>query len=109
MNTKLVVLVGILAAGVPAAMAADAKANWSEHCAKCHGETGKGDSKMGKKLKVKDYSDAKVQAELKDDAMLEATLKGVTVDGKKRMEGFGDKLSADEAKDLVALIRSFKS
>lgn len=109
MNTKLIVLVGILAAGVPAAMAADAKANWSEHCAKCHGETGKGDSKMGKKLKVKDYSDAKVQAELKDDAMLDATLKGVTVDGKKRMEGFADKLSADEAKDLVALIRSFKS
>ncbi len=109
MNTKLVVLVGILAAGIPAAMAADAKANWSEHCAKCHGETGKGDTKIGKKMKVKDYSDAKVQAELKDEAMVDATLKGVTIDGKEKMKGFGDKLSPDEAKDLVALIRSFKS
>lgn len=109
MNTKFIVLVGILAAGVPAAMAADAKANWTEHCAKCHGETGKGDTKVGKRLKVKDYSDAKVQADLKDDAMVEATLKGVTVDGKEKMKGFGDQLSADDAKALVALIRSFKS
>jgi cytochrome c6 len=109
MKTKLVVLVGILAAGIPAALAADAKANWTDHCAKCHGETGKGDTKIGKKMKVKDYSDAAVQAQLKDDAMIEATLKGVTVDGKEKMKAFGDKLSPDEAKDLVALIRSFKS
>jgi cytochrome c6 len=109
MKTKLVVLVGILAAGIPAALAADAKANWTDHCAKCHGETGKGDTKIGKKMKVKDYSDPAVQAQLKDDAMIEATLKGVTVDGKEKMKAFGDKLSPDEAKDLVALIRSFKS
>ena len=94
---------------VPAAIAADAKANWAEHCAKCHGDTGKGDSRMGKKLGVKDYSDPKVQAELSDDAMVEATLKGVKVDGKQRMKGFADSLSEQDAKDLVALIRSFKS
>lgn len=109
MKTKLLVVSAILAAGVPAALAADAKANWEEHCAKCHGTTGKGDTKMGQKLKVKDYSDAKVQAELKDDAMVEATLKGVKANGKEVMKGYADKLSPDEAKALVALIRSFKS
>lgn len=109
MNSKLVLLAGFLAVAVPAAMAADAKANWAEHCAKCHGDTGKGDSRMGKKLGVKDYSDPKVQAELSDDAMVEATLKGVKVDGKQRMKGFADSLSEQDAKDLVALIRSFKS
>jgi mono/diheme cytochrome c family protein len=41
--------------------------------------------------------------------MLEATLKGVTVNGKERMKAYGDKLSEDDAKALVALIRSFKS
>lgn len=109
MNTKLVVLVGILAAALPAANAADAKANWEEHCAKCHGATGKADTKMGQKLKLKDYSSADVQAKLKDEEMLQATLKGVTVDGKEKMKGFSDKLSADEAKALISLIRSFKS
>ncbi len=105
----MVVLAGLLAAAVPAAFAADAKANWEEHCAKCHGAAGKGDTKTGQKLKVKDYSDAKVQAELKDDAMVEATLKGVVVNGKERMKGYSDKLSEEDAKALVALIRSFKS
>jgi mono/diheme cytochrome c family protein len=109
MKTKYVLLAGLLAATVPAMFAADAKANWEEHCQKCHGATGKGDTKTGQKLKVKDYSDAKVQAELKDDAMLDATLKGVTVNGKERMKGYSDKLSAEDAKALVALIRSFKA
>ncbi len=109
MKTKLVVLAGILAAAVTAASAADAKANWDDHCAKCHGAAGKGDTKIGQKLKVKDYSDPKVQAELKDDAMIEATLKGVNVGGKEKMKGYSDKLSADDAKALVELIRSFKA
>jgi mono/diheme cytochrome c family protein len=109
MNLKLFVLVGVLAAGVSAASAADAKANWEEHCAKCHGAAGKADTKMGQRLKLKDYSDAKVQAALTDEALFNATMKGVTVDGKEKMKGYADKLSEQEGKDLVALIRSFKS
>lgn len=110
MKTKLVVMVGILATAVPAALAADAKSNWADHCAKCHGTTGKADSKMGQKLKLKDYSNPAVQADLKDEAMLEATLKGVTnKDGKEVMKGYADQLSPDDAKALVALIRSFKA
>lgn len=109
MNTKYLVLLTVLAAGVPAAIAADATSNWADHCAKCHGQAGKGNTKIGQKLKVKDYSDPKVQATLKDDEMVEATLKGVKVDGKEKMKGYADKLSAEDAKALVSLIRSFKS
>ena len=110
MKTKYTLLSGIvlLAVGLPIAAAADAKANWEEHCASCHGAAGQADTKMGRKLKLKDYSDAKVQAELKDDAMLKATLDGVVVDGKEKMKSYKDKLSADEAKALVGLIRGFK-
>jgi len=110
MKTKHTWVLGIalLAAGLPIAMAADAAANWEEHCASCHGATGKADTKMGQKLKLKDYSDAKVQAALKDDEMLKATLDGVTVDGKQKMKPYSDKLSAADAKALVSLIRSFK-
>ncbi len=109
MKTKLVIIAGILAAAVTAAHAADAKANWEEHCAKCHGAAGKGDTKIGKKLNAKDYSDAAVQAKFTDEQLLEATMKGVTVDGKEKMKGYADKISEAEGKELVALIRSFKS
>ncbi|PTX94566.1 cytochrome c [Opitutus sp. ER46] len=109
MKTKMVVLAGLLAAAVPAAFAADAKTNWEDHCARCHGATGKADSKMGQKLKLRDYSDPKVQAAFTDEQLLEATMKGVIVDGKEKMKGYADKLSADEGKELVKLIRSFKS
>ena len=98
----------MLAVGLPIAAAADAKANWDEHCSSCHGATGKADTKMGQKLKLKDYTDAKVQAELTDEVLLKATLDGVTVDGKQKMKGYADKLSADDAKAIVGLIRSFK-
>jgi mono/diheme cytochrome c family protein len=98
----------MLVIGLPIATATDTKANWEDRCASCHGAAGQAETKMGKKLKLKDYSDAKVQSELKDDAMLAATLEGVTVDGKEKMKAFKDQLSAAEAKDLVALIRTFK-
>ena len=98
----------MLAVGLPIAAAADAKANWEEHCASCHGATGKADTKMGQKQKLKDYSDPKVQAELTDDGMLKATLDGVKVDGKEKMKAYSGKITADEGKALVGLIRTFK-
>jgi cytochrome c6 len=96
----------LAAATLPAAPVAE---NWENHCAKCHGADGKGQTKVGKKLAVKDYTDAKVQAELKDADMVKATSDGVTVDGKERMKGFKGELSPAEVTDLVAYIRKFKS
>jgi cytochrome c553 len=77
---------------LPGAAAADAKSNWDEHCAKCHGASGKADTKLGIKIKLRDYSDAKVQASLTDEVLLNATLTGVTVDGKERMKAFSGKV-----------------
>jgi mono/diheme cytochrome c family protein len=91
--------------------AASASDNWDNDCASCHGADGKGQTKQGKKLKLRDYTDAKVQAELKDDDMLKAILEGVKDkdSGKERMKAFKDEVSADEAKDLVAFVRKFKA
>lgn len=89
--------------------AADAKGNWSDLCAKCHGDDGKGATKMGTKLGCKDYTDAKVQADLKDDAMAKAIKEGLkSDDGKTLMKPF-DALSDDDIKALVAYIRGLKS
>lgn len=91
--------------------AAPAAENWENLCASCHGEDGKAQTKQGKKLKIRDYTDAAVQAELKDDAMLKAILEGVIENGKERMKGFKDELEnpEQEAKELVDFIRKLKA
>jgi cytochrome c553 len=106
---KILVLTTLLGfAAVLNVRAADAKANYDSLCAKCHGEDGKGQTKMGQKLGVKDFTDAKVQADLKDDAAAKAIKEGKKdADGKTLMKPF-DTLSDDEVKGLVQYIRAFK-
>ena len=109
-NTTKIAIAGLaLAFTAAGASAAPASENWENSCASCHGADGKGQTKQGKKLKVRDYSDAKVQAELKDADMAKAVTEGVKADGKERMKAFKEELSADEIKDLVAHIRKFKA
>lgn len=99
----------LLAAGVMSVPAADVAANWEQHCTKCHGADGKGETKMGKKAGAKDYTDAKVQAEIKDDAAFKAVKDGLKGDdGKEKMKAYADKLSDDEIKALIAHVRTFK-
>ncbi len=99
----------LIAAGAAIALAAPVAENWENHCAKCHGADGKGQTKAGKKLNVKDYTDAKVQADMKDEDMIKATADGVFEKGKERMKAYKDELSAAEIKELVAYIRSLKA
>ena len=90
--------------------AAPAADNWDNNCTKCHGADGKGQTKVGKKLSVKDYTDAKVQADLKDADMVKAITDGVKdKTGKEKMKAFSTELSPAEVTDLVAYIRKFKS
>ncbi len=107
---KIIVLsLGLLMAGAVSTRAADAKELWTKDCAKCHGEDGKGKTKMGEKLGVKDYSDAKVQDKMKDEEMAKAIKEGVKdkESDKVKMKAFAD-LNDDEVKGLVAYIRKLK-
>jgi cytochrome c6 len=111
-NITKIAFIGLAVAALGiAGRAAPVEENWENHCASCHGEDGKAQTKQGKKLKIRDYSDAAVQAELKDDAMLKAILEGVTENGKERMKGFKDELENpdQEAKELVDFIRKLKA
>ncbi len=105
-KTLLLVTLGLLGLAA-AAQAADVKEVWDKQCAKCHGADGKGDTKMGKKLEVKDYTDAKVQAGLKDDEMIKIIKEGKKDGDKTKMKGFAD-LSDADIKALLAHIRTFK-
>ena len=107
---KTIALVsGLFAISAGLGYAATAAENWENSCAKCHSADGSGGTKVGKRLKLKDYSDAKVQAALKDEDMVKAITDGVKDDaGKEKMKGFKDELSAPEVKDLVAFIRKLQ-
>ena len=94
---------------VTASYAATASDNWDNNCAKCHGADGSGNTRMGKKFKLKDYTDSKVQADLKDEDMAKAIKDGVKDEnGKDRMKAYKDDLTDPEVTDLVAFIRKLK-
>jgi mono/diheme cytochrome c family protein len=108
-TTKLasgIFLICLLASGT--CHAADAQATWDKNCLKCHGKDGKGNTKMGRQAGVKDYTDPKVQEEMKDDKALKTVKEGITEKGKEKMKAYGAELSDEEIKALIAYMRTFK-
>lgn len=109
-NMKKLLLLVIAALAIPtgATYAGEAKAVYDKDCTKCHGADGKGQTKMGQKLGVKDYTDAKVQAAMKDDAMVKAMKEGVKDKEGKTLMKPAEGISDADVKGLIALIRGFK-
>lgn len=108
MKKLLTLSIALLVLAAWSSRADDAKAIYDKSCAKCHGEDGKGQTKMGQKLGCKDYTDAKVQADLKDDAATKAIKEGLKdSDGKTLMKPAED-LSDADIKGLIAYFRAFK-
>ena len=108
MKRKLFITAAVVIAAAGISLAADASALWNTNCAACHGKDGSGATMMGKKLNIKDYRDAKVQAAFTDAEAERAIKEGVKTSGKETMKSFGSKLSDADVKALVAYIRSFK-
>ena len=107
MKTSLLIAAAFVALTITSVSAADAKENWDKACTKCHGPAGKGDTKMGKKLGIKDLSDAKVQAGFTDEKAFKIIKEGLK-DGDKTLMKPAEGLSDADIKALVALTRSFK-
>lgn len=90
------------------ALAANVADNWENNCASCHGADGRGETKMGKKLKIKDLTDAAYQASFTDEAAVKAVKEGVKdKSGKTTMKAI-EGLSDEEITALVAHVRSLK-
>jgi len=89
-------------------LAADGKAVFTDSCVKCHGDDGKGQTKMGQKLGAKDYTDPKVQEALKDDVAFKSIKEGLKADDVKTLMKPAEGLSDDDIKALVAYMRTFK-
>jgi mono/diheme cytochrome c family protein len=94
------VILAIIIASSGAAFGADAGALWAQNCASCHGKDGSGNTTMGKKLGVKNYT--------KEQGFSDAEAASVIKNGKGKMKGYKDKLSDADVKALVAYVRSLK-
>jgi cytochrome c553 len=107
---KILVIIGLGASALllssPAARAA-APDSWKAHCASCHGDDGAGQTKMGRKLGVKDLTDGAYQKTFTDDQLFRNLKEGETgSDGKVKMKPFADKLPDDDIKALVGYVRT---
>ncbi|MGC9941676.1 MAG: cytochrome c [Verrucomicrobiota bacterium] len=108
MKTIIILAMAVTFAAALTASADGAKDNWDKLCTKCHGTDGKGQTNLGRRLGSRDYSDPKVQAELKDAAIVKAIKEGLKdKDGKLLMKPTAG-LSDDEINGLVAYMRTFK-
>jgi cytochrome c1 len=105
---KTIVLLTSILIASPAAWSGDAKALYEKDCAKCHGSDGRGETKMGKKLGAKDYTDPKVQKELKDEAAFKAIKDGLKDKEGKVLMKPAEGTSDEEIKGLVAFMRTLK-
>jgi cytochrome c553 len=108
MRKILTISFAILTASALSCWAADAKATYDKDCAKCHGADGKGETKMGKKLGAKDYTSAKVQSDMTDDAAVKAIKEGLKDSAGKTLMKPAEGLSDADIKGLVAYMRSLK-
>src|SRR5436189_6093699 len=100
MKREICVLAVIVIASPGISAAADVSATWAQNCASCHGKDGSGNTTMGKKLGVKDYT--------KSQSFSDAEAANVIKNGKGKMKAYKDKLSDPDVKALVAYVRTLK-
>ncbi len=98
--------VGLVAAG--SVFAASASENFENHCAKCHGADGKGQTKVGKKLNVRDMTAAAYKKDFDDAKAFKSIKEGIKKDGKEIKKAFGPELSDGEINALVAHVKTLK-
>ena len=95
----------IVLAGSVSIRAAGAEQLFAKHCVACHGKDGRAQSPAARKLGVKDLSISKVS-----DVEIEKQVREGKKDdrGNQKMPPFKEKLSPDEIKSLIVLVKGFR-
>lgn len=90
--------------GVPVSKAGngDAVKLYMTHCKACHGENGK-PTELGIGLEARDLTDANWQSKVTDEKIIKQIEDGTP----EKMMPFKTKLSKEEIKSLVPVVRSF--
>ena len=115
-NSRLTALfaaaIGLAALGARAEADKKIERIWKSKCASCHGIAGKGDTEMGKKLAIADYTKPEWQKGKTDADIKKAILEGVKREKggiKQEMDAYKEKGIDDaQADGLVKLIRELK-
>jgi|CZKF01.1.fsa_nt_gi mono/diheme cytochrome c family protein len=101
--TRNNVAVFFLAAAIAIpALAQSGADNYKSKCLMCHGVDGLGATPAGKAMKAASFKDPAIVNS--PDAALIAIVKS----GKNKMPEYGDKLSADQIKSVIAYIRTLQ-
>ncbi len=104
-----VLFLSLRAGGPPSAGAPSAPVLYREHCAVCHGASGKGDGPGAKVIgqPLPDFTDPGVMRQASDRFLFEIIQKGGSQFGRSNaMPAWGMKLSEAEIRGLVQHIRS---
>jgi cytochrome c6 len=94
-----IMTLALLTASASFAAAPGAADTYKSKCATCHGPDGKGETTIGKAMKVRDLTSADVQKQT------DTELQKVISDGKGKMPAYKAKLSVADISSLVAFIR----
>ncbi len=105
--SKLITVAVAMTATALTLSASEPKEIFEKTCSKCHGLDGKGDTKMGKKLEIKDFTTAAFQGTFTDKQAASAIKEGIKDGDKIRMKAYDD-LSDAEITGLVAYVRALK-
>ena len=81
-------------------LSADGPAIFKSKCAACHGQDGKGETAMGKKLGIRSFASKEVQKQS------DADLLAITKKGKNKMPAYDGKIPESDLKAVVAHIRT---
>ena len=104
--TSFAVVTGLVTffSGIPVSKAADIDARklYMTHCKTCHGENGK-PTDLGIGLEARDFTDADWQAKATDEKIIKQINDGTP----EKMMPFKEKLTPDEVKALIPVVRSF--
>jgi len=87
----------------------EGKKLYTNFCASCHGDTGKGDGPAGRALPARpaDHTNGAVMNQMNDKFIVDIITKGGSVVGKSSfMPGWGGSLNDNQIRDIVAYIRS---
>ncbi len=85
--------------------AQDIRGTYAANCAHCHGVDGRGNTALGRALKLRDLHSPEVQR-LSDDELLAILSKGTD---RGRMPGFQKKLGADTVRALAGYVREIET
>ena len=99
-----VLSLALLSLGARAEVDKKTERTYKSKCASCHGADGKAETDQAKKMGVKPFA----ESASKSEADLKKAISDGTKSDKGEMEGYKDKLSAEEIDNLVKYVRTLK-